>query len=134
MYDQFTPRREALLMATNEAQVWKGSRFSIARDESAAPATIRFRLSGPFTARDMYGSISPADFRGLLAPAGFNPTAHIFDLSEVPYMDSTGLGLLVTHYSHCQRNGIRLVIAGATPRVLELFQITKVDTLLQPTS
>lgn len=121
-------------MAANDAQVWKGSRFTIARDDSAAPATVRFRLAGPFTARDMYGSISPADFRALLltetSPA--MSAAHIFDLAEVPYIDSSGLGILVSHYAHCQRNGISLVVTGAGPRVLELFRITKVDQILVP--
>ena len=124
-------------MTTNEAQVWSGSRFSIARDVSDSPATVRFRLSGPFTARDMYGSLAPSEFRALLtAPteAAAQSATHVFDLTEVPYMDSSGLGLLISHYSHCQRSGIRLIVAGATPRVLELFRLTKVDALLQPVS
>lgn len=121
-------------MATNEAHVWRGRPFTIARDDSAAPATVRFHLSGPFTARDMYGTISPADFRALLLPAtsGGGSAAHVFDLTEVPYIDSMGLGMLISHYAHCQRNGISLVVTGAGPRVLELFRITKVDKILGP--
>lgn len=123
-------------MTTNEVQVWEGARFTISRDDSSAPDTIRFSLAGPFTARDMYGSVSPADFRSILtAGAGAPESAtHVFDLTRVPYMDSSGLGLLVSHYSHCRRNGVRFLVAGATPRVLELFRITKVDKLLQPDS
>ena len=121
-------------MATDQAQVWKGSRFTIARDDSGAPATIRFRLSGPFTARDMFSSISPADFRTLLLPetSQARSAAHVFDLTEVPYIDSLGLGMLISHYAHCQRNGISLVVTGAGPRVLELFRITKVEKILLP--
>jgi anti-anti-sigma factor len=120
-------------MAASDAQVWKGSKFTLSRDDSQAPATIRFLLSGPLTARDMCGFLSPADFRALLAraPGDPEPAAHVFDLSQVPYMDSAGLGFLVSHYAHCQRNAIRLAVTGAGPRVLELFRITKVDKLLQ---
>jgi anti-anti-sigma factor len=120
-------------MADNEAQVWKGSQFTLLRDNSQAPATIRFQLSGPLTARDMYGFLSPADFRALLATASGQPepVTHVFDLVQVPYMDSAGLGFLVSHFAHCERNGIRLIVTGAGPRVLELFRMTKVDKLLQ---
>jgi anti-anti-sigma factor len=45
-------------------------------------------------------------------------------------MDSSGLGLIVTHYVHCQGKGIKLILAGVSPRVLELFKMTKVDTTL----
>lgn len=133
MYHQST-LTEVLHMAANEAQMWKGSQFKLSRDDSQAPATIRFQLSGPLTMRDMYGFLSPADFRTLLAPAPGDPkpAVHIFDVSQVPYMDSAGLGFLVSHYAHCQRNGIRLAVTGAGPRVLELFRTTKVDELLQP--
>ena len=121
-------------MATNDVQVWKSSRFSISRDDSSAPDSIRFSLSGPFTARDMYSTMAPTDFRSILAPrpGADEGATHVFDLSEVPYMDSTGLGLLVSHYSHCQRNGVRFIVDGAGQRVLELFRMTKVDKLLTP--
>jgi anti-anti-sigma factor len=45
-------------------------------------------------------------------------------------MDSTGLGMVVTHYTRCQARGIRMVVAGSTKRVLDLFALTKVDTIL----
>jgi anti-anti-sigma factor len=30
------------------------------------------------------------------------PSVNIFDLTDVPYMDSCGLGLLVRHFVRCQ--------------------------------
>lgn len=54
----------------------------------------------------------------------------VLDISEVPYMDSTGMGEIVNYYVHCQRTGNRLVIIGTNPRVLELFKITHIDSIL----
>jgi anti-anti-sigma factor len=41
-----------------------------------------------------------------------------------------GLGMIVSQYVRCQRKGIRLIAAGMSPRVLELFKMTKVDTII----
>ena len=53
----------------------------------------------------------------------------IFDLSEVPYIDSCGLGLIVGHFVRCQSKGIAFIAAGVGSRVLDLFKTTKVDHL-----
>ena len=114
------------------AQVWKSSRFTIERNEGKTPGTVVFRLSGPFTARDMYGALSPNELRNTFeAEAGDAPHAlHILDLTEVPYIDSAGLGMIVSHYVRCQSRGVRLVLAGANPRVVQLLEMTKVDGFL----
>jgi anti-sigma B factor antagonist len=59
------------------------------------------------------------------------PQYLIFDLAQVPYMDSAGLGLLVNFYVAAQKNGRKMVVAGATQRIVALFELTKVDSLLQ---
>ena len=61
------------------------------------------------------------------------PALNILDLTDVPYMDSTGLGRIVSHYVHCRSKGIRMIAAGAGPRVLELFKMTKVDSVIPMT-
>jgi anti-sigma B factor antagonist len=53
------------------------------------------------------------------------------DLSDVPYIDSAGLGLIVSHYVRCQGRDVRLVLAGVNPRVVQLLEMTKVDGFLQ---
>ena len=117
-----------------EPQVSQGTAFNIERKEGKAPSTVIFRLSGPFTARSMYGSLTPLALRDLFnfqtLPGEQPPLVNILDLTSVPYMDSSGLGMIVTHYVHCQGKGIRLILAGVSPRVLELFKMTKVDTTL----
>ena len=45
-------------------------------------------------------------------------------------MDSTGLGMLASHYTRCQSKGIRLSITGVSPRVHELFRLTGLGTVL----
>jgi anti-anti-sigma factor len=117
-------------MTTIQAQVWKGSRFSIDREEG--PGVVVFRLAGPFTARDMYGTVTPEALRGMFAalPRDGEPGKQIFDLSQVPYMDSAGLGMIASQLARCQAAGVRLVLAGVSARVLELLRMTKLDGLI----
>lgn len=121
-------------MSTTQPQLWKGTAFSIERVPGKAPCTLIFRLAGPFTARDRYGSLTPLALSNMLdfqaIPGETPPSLNILDLTQVPYMDSTGLGMIVTHYTRCQSRGIRIVVAGSTKRVLDLFAMTKVDTIL----
>jgi len=58
------------------------------------------------------------------------PDLSILDLSGVPYMDSAGMGLIVNHYTQCQAAGKRMVAVGVSPRVLELFKLTRVDAII----
>jgi anti-anti-sigma factor len=118
-------------MASMETQIWKSARLTIERGESETLGMV-FRLTGPFTGRDMYNSLSPDAFRNIFEPAqgDAQTPAHVFDLTEVPYMDSTGLGMLVSHYVRCQSKGIRLSITGVNPRIRELFRLTGMTTVL----
>jgi anti-anti-sigma factor len=114
------------------AQVWKSSKFTIERNQGKTPGTVVFRLSGPFTARDMHGALSPDELRNTFEAEENSDlqALHILDLTEVPYMDSAGLGLIVSHYVRCQGRGVRLVAAGVSPRVMQLLEMTKVDGFL----
>jgi len=119
-------------MSTIPAQIWKGSSFHIERSQGKSPNSLVFRFSGPFTARDMYAALTPAALKNLFEtePLPRHPARlNIFDLTEVPYMDSCGLGLIVGHFVRCQNKGVQFVAAGIGPRVLQLFRMTKVDHL-----
>lgn len=111
------------------AEVWKSSKFTIERSQGKTPGTVIYRFSGPFTARDMYGALSPNELRDTFESEEVDHphTLHILDLTEVPYIDSAGLGLIVSHYVRCHGRGVRLVLAGMSPRVLQLFQMTMVE-------
>ena len=116
------------------AQVWKSSKFTIERSQGKMPGTVVFRLSGLFTARDMHASLSPDALRSTFEAEEESDShalhvhpQHILDLTEVPYMDSAGLGLIVSHYVRCQGRGVRLILAGVSPRVVQLLEMTTVD-------
>jgi anti-sigma B factor antagonist len=80
-------------------------------------------LTGPFTLNNIF------QFQRDLQE--IHPPFLIFDIAQVPYMDSAGLGLLVNFYVSAQKNGRRMSVVGATPRVRTLFEMTKVDGLLR---
>lgn len=80
-------------------------------------------ISGPFTLGNMF------EFQRALQE--MKPTYLIFDISQVPYMDSAGLGLLVNFYVASQKHGRKMAVAGATSRIVTLFEMTKVDSLLK---
>ena len=122
-------------MQTSQPQIWQTTPFTIERRQGKAPGTVIFRLTGPFTARDMFGTLTPIALHNILSFQSSQghedlPTLNILDLTAVPYMDSTGLGRIVSHLVHCKGKGIQMIVAGATPRVLELFRMTKVDTVI----
>ena len=117
-----------------QAQTWKGTPFTIERKEGKAPSTLIFRFRGPFTARDMFGTLTPVALDRMLSlqsrPNDAPPILNILDLTNVPYVDSAGLGRIVRHYVHCRGKGVRMIAAGAGSRVLEVFKMTKVDSVI----
>lgn len=58
-----------------------------------------------------------------------NAPTMILDLSGVPYLDSSGLGSLVSAYTSCQKSGRRVALTGVNQRVLKVFEITKVEPI-----
>lgn len=51
----------------------------------------------------------------------------ILDLTDVPYIDSVGLGSLVTTYVSHQKTGRYLVLTGVKPRVKKILEVTNVQ-------
>ena len=105
------------------------------RKEGENLGTVVFHFSGPFTARTVFecqssDPISRISDLQLMLATGEPPAVNIFDLTDVPYMDSTGLGMVIRHYVRCQDKGVRFIAAGVSPRVLELFKLTNVDTVI----
>jgi anti-anti-sigma factor len=80
-------------------------------------------LTGPFTLGNMFGLQR--------ALQDMKPPYLIFDISKVPYMDSAGLGLLVNFYVAAQKNGRKMAVTGTSPRIMTLFEMTKVDSILK---
>lgn len=69
--------------------------------------------------------------RDTLMPKAEQAGAKLFvDLSEVSYMDSTGLGVLVGVFKTVTANNGTLLIDGMTERVKRLFDITGLSDVM----
>ena len=86
------------------------------------PGVRILRLAGPVTLQNFFS------LQEVLKKIQASVT--IFDLSEVPYMDSAGMGAIINYYVSAQRRGEKVIAAGTNYRVLELFKLTKVDALI----
>ncbi len=113
-------------MPVTETQVWKSSRLTIERTTSAVQETV-FRLSGPFTARDLYAGLSPDTVRAIFE-AGSD--IYLIDLTEVPYMDSKALEMLMGHCDRCGREGVSFGVMGLSCRVLERLRACRMEDRL----
>jgi anti-sigma B factor antagonist len=56
--------------------------------------------------------------------------AIIVDLSDVPFVDSVGLGSILGVFASCQRTQRGFALAGAAARVRTLLQVAKADRIL----
>lgn len=56
--------------------------------------------------------------------------AIIIDIEQVEFIESSGLGALVTAYKQCHQKGIGVVFANPQPYILKLVGITKLDQVL----
>ena len=79
------------------------------------------RLRGPLTSEYI------PDFQNAVRRE--NVPTMILDLSEVPYIDSAGIGSLVSIYVSRHKLGQRLALSGVNPRVIDLLKITRVEQL-----
>ena len=84
---------------------------------------VVIRLTGPLTLRNIF------QFQQDLAASP--PQLTVFDLSEVPYMDSAGIGVLINYYVSAEKNGRRMALASANSRIDALLEMTKVRDLLR---
>lgn len=55
----------------------------------------------------------------------------LLDLGHVAWMDSSGLGVLVSGHTSLAREGGRMAILNATKKINELFIITKLITIFE---
>ena len=97
--------------------------LTVERQAGRSPGTRILHFIGPLTLRNLF------TFQEELRK-GLEPQVAILDLTGVPYMDSAGMGALINYYVHCEKNGIEMTVAGVSSRVMELFKLTKVDTVI----
>ena len=58
-------------------------------------------------------------------------TKVLIDLSRVSRIDSAGLGLLMSCYSHAVRNQGMLKLLNPSPEVVHLLRMTRIDSVLE---
>jgi anti-anti-sigma factor len=96
--------------------------MEIVREAGATGSTAILRLKGPLTLTTLF--VLQEKLREI-------PGADtVIDVSEVPYIDSAGLGTVLSHWSHTQRTGHKFAMTGVSPRIGVLLEITKVNTVL----
>jgi anti-anti-sigma factor len=93
--------------------------FDSQLDEARGICTMK--LTGPLVLSNMF------DFQKRLREE--KSRGLIIDLSDVPYIDSAGIGVLVNGMVSCKNHDRTLVLEGVTERVMTVLRITKVDTL-----
>lgn len=54
----------------------------------------------------------------------------VIDLTNVSYIDSSGLGVLIGLHKQCKLNGRRLKLFGLNKQLEELFSLTSLDKIL----
>ena len=96
--------------------------MEIVRESGATGTTAILRLQGPLTLSTLFL------LQETLKAMGNVDT--VIDVSEVPYIDSGGLGSILSHWAHTQRSGHKFALTGVSPRIDTLLEITKVNTVL----
>ncbi len=53
----------------------------------------------------------------------------VVDLSELDYMNSTGLNIIINLMNKSRNEGGETIVAGAKPRIKALFDVTKLSSV-----
>lgn len=98
--------------------------------------TIEERQAGEVTILALAGKLTLGEGERLLkdrisSVVRDGPKQLLLDLSEVPYVDSAGLGELVRTYTAVNRNGGQLKLLGLAKRIRDLFALTKLLTVFE---
>lgn len=96
--------------------------MEVVRSAGATGSTTILRLKGPLTLSTLFS------LQERLREIPDSDT--VIDVSETPYIDSAGLGTILSHWSHTQRHGRKFALTGVSPRIAVLLEITKVNTVL----
>jgi|ERR1035438_1526989 anti-sigma B factor antagonist len=96
--------------------------MDVVRELGATGSTTILRLKGPLTLSTLF--LLQDSLREI------PDVDTVIDVSEVPYIDSAGLGTILGRWSHNQRTGHKFALTGVSPRIEVLLEITKVNTVL----
>ena len=105
-------------------------------EKPASSAVVKEIREGPeATVVVLSGEIdlhqSPALHAALVEVAGRRPKRLVLNMSEVAYMDSSGVGTLVELLRRVNAYKGKLALVSLSPRVRGVFEITKLDKFFQ---
>ena len=101
------------------------------------PLAITSRISSDVVILDINGRLSVLDVAlrehvTELLEEGHR--AFVLNLANVPYVDSFGLGQLITIWTSVRNRGGQVILLRPTDHVQTLFRITKLNTIFQISS
>ncbi len=85
--------------------------------------TVILKLVGPLTLGNMFTLQN--DLRAM------KPACLIVDMTDVNYMDSAGLGVLMNAFVAADDGNRKFLLAGVNQRIMSLLEMTKVDQVLK---
>lgn len=105
-----------------QSRIMQEQPLQIERVDAPADTSI-LRLHGPLLLNNFFSfqTTVRADGAQLL----------IVDLADMPYIDSAGIGCLVGAHVSRENAGRKLILAGASERVVNALKATRVEHLFQ---
>jgi anti-sigma B factor antagonist len=91
--------------------------------QGKSPDTRILTFEGPITLSSLF------TFQAELRKE--SPPLTILDFSNVPYMDSAGMGAVINFYIAAQKNGRKVVLVGVNERIYALLELTNTVKLLK---
>jgi anti-sigma B factor antagonist len=96
------------------------------------PLSIKTKIASGVVTMDMSGrlcflEVALLDRVNELLEAGHRE--FVLNLADVPYIDSFGLGQLITIWTSIRKKSGQMTLLRPTDRVRRLFQITKLDSV-----
>jgi anti-anti-sigma factor len=104
------------------------------RHRTATGLPVHVHIDGEFVVLRLHGEIDVANSAALVdavhAATGEGDTGVVLDLTEVTFVDSSGLRAIVRSLEALGRSGIGLTVRNAAPHVRRLFELSGLDSLL----
>ena len=97
--------------------------------------TVGLDRSGPVATLRIAGDVTSASegelMTGYTLAVEGGATAVILDFAGLEYMNSGGIGLLVTLLVRAQRGGVRLLASGLSEHYREILALTRLDEAIE---
>ena len=87
---------------------------------------VVLKLSGRLTVGRERGQIEAAVLKAL----GEGVRRMVFDLSQLIYVDSTGIGVIAYCFGKISQQGGHAAVSGAAGLVREVFRLTRLDNII----